>query len=263
MKRKILFIIMFIESSIIVGFLTFIIVSLIKNIIQNHDISSINASDKIIYVESSGIYYNNKIYEIDKRIVWIGNNSYIYLKDNDFYLVNESNESLIYENVSSSINLRSIIYDDYSLYYKMTNKYYKCDTLSSTINVCDENIYNKIKNGNVYNIEIIIDKQISFNIMNTNNNEKRIITTDSLKKNNRFNSYCEAYEIRYSNYEIIGNNLYIHFLFGNYGLTVNYNIEKDNIEDVYNFYKENRLELYNAFYLDDFVNHPLMKSLTI
>ena len=234
-----------------------IIYILNKTYVDKNFINDFQCRKDTLYLDDEYCYYNNHIFKNSKNVICIDDTSYIYLDDGDYYLDNGEIVNKILSN-NIQINYGSLFMKNGFLYFKNINGFFNYDINHNIINKIEKDYYYKMKDGEIYSIDSTeIDSSILY-FKKTNEGLIKRISYYDIIKNDYLNKICRVSAFRrIDGYTIIDDHIYIHCSFKNYGVTLEYNFETEELS-LYDWFNKSSSSIYLSFigYVND--NHPLV-----
>ena len=218
-------------------------------------------STNIIYSDYGNVYYNNKLYEYENDILWIDDNNLIYQKDNKYYYVdNDNTKELLLEDINN-INHGSLFLKNNIIYFRYLETYYSYNVINDALSTISKEDYYIAKDGNRYSVTAKEEDITTLEIKDNEADITKEITNETLKENKLLKSIKKISKIRFFNYSIWEDNIYLHLYAEEYSIIVTYDFDTGKIEYYDWFYREESATCYLAYKISNKDNIPVLNEI--
>ncbi|MBQ9900023.1 MAG: hypothetical protein IJM36_02710 [Acholeplasmatales bacterium] len=249
----------------IVTFFSFYTYNYLNSVIPKPSISSklkkYSHSTNIIYSDYGNVYYDNELYEYENDILWIDDNHLVYQKDNKYYYVDNDNTKELFLEDINNINHGSLFLKDNEIYFRYLETYYFYNVINDTLSTISKEDYYLAKDGNRYLVTAKEEDITTLTIKDSETNTTKEITNETLKENKLLKSINKISKIRFFNYSIWEDTIYLHLYAKEYSIVVTYDFDTGKIDYYDWFYREESRTCYLAYKISNKDNIPILKEI--
>ena len=228
----------------------------------NNKLKKYSHSTNIIYSDYGNVYYDNELYEYENDILWIDDNHLVYQKDNKYYYVDNDNTKELSLDDINNVNHGSLFLKDNEIYFRYLETYYSYNVINDTLSIISKEDYYLAKDGNRYSVTSTTEyKTTTLLIEDKNTNKTKTINNKNLNRNDLLSYINDYIEIRFFNYSIWEDTIYLHLYAEEYSIIVTYDFDGGKIEYYDWFYREKSRTCYLAYKISNKDNIPVLNEI--
>ena len=217
----------------------------------NEILSQYNHNKKIIYYDGQAMYFNNLKVMFPYNVLFIDDSSLIYANGNSIYYIDSNGDINTLFITTDNIDYSSIKKVNSEIIYKRKEDIYVSYNLINKKNVLiDENIYYKMRDKNRYKLTF-----------NENNNtikvDDKVVDNKLFFENDIYKKINEIEYLQMKDYNIVDDNLFLHFFVYGYEITFRYDFNKELIE-FYDWIFINNSKCIRCYMLSNSLEYPVL-----